>query len=303
MPEPRRHSVLIVDDEAIIRGMLEIELEQRYEVFTAENAEQAFEILSQHAVDLVISDINMPGMKGYELLRTVKQRYAGTKTALITAYNIDDYVRMAKENDISNIIPKSTPFNFDEFNSIVTGLITEEIFGIERYLLPGYSLIQTWKVCCSNDIAAIEEDVLARIARFHHVEPYVQILLEELITNAVYHAPVDPAGREKYRKHSEVTLEEREAVDIVLGRDDEKYAISVVDNSGKLTKEQVLFRLDRHIHGEGLLDEDGRGLHMSRMYADRLIINIKRDVRTEAIVLNYLNDKYRGFKPLYINEI
>jgi len=83
----------------------------------------------------------------------------------------------------------------------------------------------------------------------------------------------------------------------------EKYGVSVLDTSGKLTKETVLYKIDRHIHGEGLMDEDGRGLHMSRIYSDRLIINIKKNVATEAIFLNYLTDKYKGFKPLYINEI
>jgi len=295
--------VLIVDDEAIIRGMLEIELEQRYEVFGAENAESALEIMKRHEIDLVISDINMPGMKGFDLLRWVREHSPKTKTALITAYNIDDYIRMAKENDISNIIPKSTPFNFDEFNSIVHNLVSEQIFGLQRYMLPQYTEVSTYKILSSSQIGAVEEDILERIAGFHKPQPFVQILLEELITNAVYHAPVDSMGREKYEKHSDVTLEEAEAVMVSLGKDSEKYGVSVVDTSGKLTKQQVLYRIDRHVHGEGLLDESGRGIHMSRIYADRFIINIKKNVTSEAIFLNYFDEKYKGFKPLYINEI
>jgi CheY-like chemotaxis protein len=303
MPQEKIGSVLIVDDEAIIRGMLEIELEPRYDVFTAENAEQAMEILSRHRVDLILSDINMPGMKGFELLRKVKEQFPGTKTALITAYNIDDYIRMAKENDISNIITKSTPFNFDEFQSIVHGLVTEQIFGLERYMLPDYRRIGAYQILKSTQISDVENAIMDEISAFHKPELFVQILLEELITNAVYHAPVDENGREKYIKHSDVTLEDFEAVEIILGRDSEKYGVAVIDTSGKLNKHHVLFRIDRHIHGEGLLDENGRGLHMSRMYSDRLIINIKRNVKTEAIFINYLTEKYKGFKPLYINEI
>lgn len=303
MKDGKVGTVLVVDDEAIIRGMLEIELEASYVVYSAENAVQAFEVLAERPVDLVISDINMPGMKGYELLRKVKELHPKVKTALITAYNIDDYIRMAKANDITNIIPKSTPFNFDEFNSIVYNLVTEEIFGLERYLLPDYEVVGEYDIADSSQISRVEEETLELIAGFHEPQPFVQILLEELITNAVYHAPVDHSGREKYRKHSDVRLEESETVHLIVGKDSEKYGVAVIDTSGKLTKEQVLYRMDRHIHGEGLLDEDGRGLHMSRMYSDRLIINIKKDVKTEVIFLNYLSDKYRGFKPLYINEI
>lgn len=295
--------VLIVDDEAIIRDMLEIELEDHYDVMTAENGEQAFSILETNPVDLVISDINMPGMKGYELLRRIKQGFPHTKTALITAYNTDDYIRMAKESDISNIIPKSTPFNFDEFNTIVDSLITENIFGLERYMQSDFQLLEEYDITSSQEIAEVEDKILSAIETFHKPQPVVQILLEELITNAVYHAPVDESGAEKYQKHSDVILQQGEKVTVKLGKDSEKYGVSVIDTSGKLTKRQVLYRIDRHIHGEGLLDENGRGLHMSRLYSDRLIINIKRNVITEALFLNYLNDKYKGFKPLYINEI
>jgi len=296
-------NVCIVDDEAIIRGMLEIELEDQYDVFLAENADQAFKILETKKIDLLISDINMPGMKGYELIAKVRQEFPSTKTALITAYNIDDYIRMARNNDISNIIPKSTPFNFDEFNSIVYNLVTERIFGLESYMLPDFNIVKHYTLLKSSEISSVEDDILSVISSFHDPQPFVQILLEELITNAVYHAPVNELGQEKYVKHSDVVLEKPEAVDITLGKDHEKYGVSVIDTSGKLTKQQALFRIDRHIHGEGLLDENGRGLHMSRLYSDRLIINIKKNVRTEVIFINYFDDKYKGFKPLYINEI
>jgi CheY-like chemotaxis protein len=299
----KKGSVLIVDDEAIIRGMLEIELEQNYNVFTAENAEVAFEILKANKVDLVISDINMPGLLGFDLIRWVRQHCAQTKTALITAYNIDDYIRMAKDNDVSNIIPKSTPFNFDEFNSMVNNLVSEKIFGLGQYMLADYKVESQYRIVDSLDISKVEDDILGRIEGFLKPQPFVQILLEELITNAVYHAPVDEMGREKYLKHSDVVLEDSEAVLVTLGRDSEKYGVSVTDTSGKLTKQQVLYRFDRHLHGEGLLDECGRGIHMSRVYSDRLIINICKNSATEAIFINYFDEKYKGFKPLYINEI
>jgi DNA-binding NarL/FixJ family response regulator/anti-sigma regulatory factor (Ser/Thr protein kinase) len=296
--------ILLVDDDAIIRGMLEVELGEKFEVLSAENAGQAVSFLDEYKIDLVLSDIHMPGMKGFDLIHLVKERFPGTKTALITAYNIDDYIRMAKENDISNIIPKSTPFNFDEFNSIVHNLVTEEIFGISRYMLNGFRIIGEYEVTSSEDISPVEKKILEDISAFTKPAPFVQILLEELITNAVYHAPMSLDGQEKYAKYSDVVLQPGETVKIAFATDAEKYGVSVMDTSGKLTKQQVLYRLDRHIHGEGLLDESGRGLHMSRIYSDRLVINIKRNHATEAIFFNYFEgNKYKGFKPLYINEI
>lgn len=303
MNDKKLGTILLVDDEEIIRSMLKSDLSATYEVFTAENASEAFNILDENKIDLCISDINMPGMKGFELIEKIQKDYHGVKTALITAYDVNDYIRMAKDQDVSNIIVKTTPFNFSEFNWVVRNLITENIFGLDKYMHTGYRVLQEYKISSSEEITEIEEDIISKISEFVKVEPYVNILLEELITNAVYHAPVDENGNEKYIKHSKVLLEKGEAVKIVLGKDHEKYGVSVMDPSGKLTKKQVLYRIDRHVHGEGLLDENGRGLHMSRIYSDRLVINIKKDVATETIFFNYLDKKYSGSKPLYINEI
>lgn len=295
--------VLIVDDEDIIRGMLRAGLSDHYDVLTAADGDEALELLTVEPVDLVVSDINMPGIKGYELLEKVRERHPGTRTALMTAYNTDDYIRIAKEHDICSIIPKSTPFNFDEFDAVVRGLVTREIFGLSRYLRAEHTIVSDYTIVDSEQIGPTEDDIMRRIGAFYRPEPFVQILLEELISNAVYHAPVDSQGNVKYEKHSRVHLEQREAVRITLGRDGEKFGVSVVDGSGRLTKEQVLFRLDRHINAEGVFDDSGRGLHMSRLYADRLVINIRRAVATEVIFLIHLEKRYISFKPLYINEI
>ena len=118
------YKILIVDDEKAIRLMLCDFLEEKYHVETIENGPAALEVLKDNKYDLVISDINMPGMSGPQLLAEVHRSYPGTKTALITAYNIDEYIKVAKEYLITNIIPKTIPFNFAELESIVNGLLT-----------------------------------------------------------------------------------------------------------------------------------------------------------------------------------
>ena len=295
--------ILIVDDEQIIRGMLEAELSEKYDVHTATNAMQALKLCEESVYDLVISDINMPGMKGYDLLAKIKKIYPKTKVALITAYNIDDYIRLAKQHGISNIIPKTTPFNFDELNTMVYGLISENIFGIARYMQDGYKTIAKYILKSSKEIPGIENDIIEKVKGFLREENFLRVQLEEVISNAVYHAPMDDFGKEKYVKHSDVVLAPEEYVDIVLAKDNEKYGVSVTDKSGRLTKETALFKIDRNIHAEGLLDENGRGIHMTRLYSDRLIINIDPMEKTEVIMINYFAEKYRGHKPLYINEL
>ena len=102
------YSILIVDDETSIRMMLYDYLEDKYKVDSAENAEIGMRMCKERDFDMVISDVNMPGMKGPEFLSEVKKMCPATRTVLITAYNIDNYIRMAREFNITNIIPKTT---------------------------------------------------------------------------------------------------------------------------------------------------------------------------------------------------
>jgi hypothetical protein len=52
-----------------------------------------------------------------------------------------------------------------------------------------------------------------------------------------------------------------------------------------------------------LYDIHGRGIFISRETIDRFIINIKKQVSTEIIAIHYMQDKFKGFHPLLINEI
>jgi CheY-like chemotaxis protein len=287
-------SILIVDDEYTIRMMLSDFLENRYEVLCAENAEQALTLLSERGFDLVISDINMPGISGIELLRLIKKQYPGIKTALITAYNIDEYIKMIKHDGISNIIPKTVPFNFTELDSIIRGLISGAIFGLERYLLPAYTMLASEHITSSTEGREARERITRLFARKFGTAGDMKLVLDEIITNAIYHAPAMANGEKKYQTFNAITLQPDEYIELTCGYDNEKYGVSVVDRKGRLHKETVLLKMERQISGRGLLDDSG---------ADRMIINIDPGKKTEVVVMNYFSPTFRGYKPLYINEL
>jgi putative two-component system response regulator len=75
--ESKAIQILVVDDETQIRDILQRGLSQAgYGCLTAADAEEALRILSSLSVDLVITDISMPGLSGIELMRIVKEKYA-----------------------------------------------------------------------------------------------------------------------------------------------------------------------------------------------------------------------------------
>lgn len=68
--------LLVVDDESSIREVTSAMLaEQGYEVLTAEDGQQALELLPQFRPDLVITDLRMPRLSGFELLEIMRERF------------------------------------------------------------------------------------------------------------------------------------------------------------------------------------------------------------------------------------
>ena len=85
MEEQRR--ILVVDDQESMRTLLKDMLEVvGYETTLADGGEQALALLGESQFDLVLSDLNMPGMDGTALLRTIKAKYAGVPVVIITGY-------------------------------------------------------------------------------------------------------------------------------------------------------------------------------------------------------------------------
>jgi DNA-binding NtrC family response regulator len=77
-------TLLIVDDDASIRGILYDLFSDRYECHTASTVEEAFQYLEVEHYDAIITDIAMPGLTGVELLKRVQLRDETTPVILVS---------------------------------------------------------------------------------------------------------------------------------------------------------------------------------------------------------------------------
>ncbi|MDM7461223.1 MAG: response regulator [bacterium] len=109
---PERH-VLIVDDDALVRETLRFVLEDGgYQVYAASSGAEALQLLQQKPVDIVLSDIFMPGMNGFDLLRQIREHAPDTPVILITGYGNIEMAREALKQGASDFITK--PYNIHE---------------------------------------------------------------------------------------------------------------------------------------------------------------------------------------------
>jgi CheY-like chemotaxis protein len=110
-------SILIVDDEAdvaeLFRQQFRREVRQGvYVMHFAQSGEEALTKLDDGIrPELILSDINMPGMDGLGLLREVKGRFADLPVIMVTAYGDDERRRMAREYGAAEFVTK--PVDFD----------------------------------------------------------------------------------------------------------------------------------------------------------------------------------------------
>lgn len=119
--------VLIVDDEQSMRDMLAIALRgEGFEVIAAENGEAAQAEIEAHPVDIVVSDIRMPGLDGLELLSQTREISPDTEVILITAHASTDSAIEALRLGAYDYITK--PFDVEELkNTVAHALERQEL--------------------------------------------------------------------------------------------------------------------------------------------------------------------------------
>jgi DNA-binding NtrC family response regulator len=82
-----KNKILVVDDEDALRTVLSSELSSEgYEVRTAGDGDEAISGLQKETFDLVLLDIRMPRVNGFEVLKYVKEKHPKTKVVMLTGF-------------------------------------------------------------------------------------------------------------------------------------------------------------------------------------------------------------------------
>lgn len=129
-------NVIIADDEVHVRSLLkhlvhwdEIGLNLAGEF---DNAEEIIEFMQHEKVDIVITDIMMPGLNGIEMIKEIKRLQIPCRFVLISGYRDFEFAQAAVKLGVSDYILK--PINEDEVNSVLRSLAQEKNEGAEEEL-------------------------------------------------------------------------------------------------------------------------------------------------------------------------
>lgn len=121
--------ILFVDDEAqILRSITRLFMDTEYEILTAESGAEALDILEVEQVDVIVSDMKMPKMTGYELLSQVKRKFPNIVRIILSGFSDERIVFDALQKNIAKLYILKPWENNVLINTI------EKVFQIENVL-------------------------------------------------------------------------------------------------------------------------------------------------------------------------
>lgn len=312
----KNFNILVCDDSITVLRIVSVYLQKAgANVITAKNGLEGLEILKTEPVHLLISDINMPRMDGFQLFDALNAENISVPRILITDADIDEYIHLALDHDIGNILSK--PIEMVELVLLCHKLITgNKVFGLKYYFkvkkIYKFSLIKSQDI--QKGIEHIQKYGKTINLPSSKVD-FLSIILDEVLSNSIYHA--HGFTKQKERKIP-ITLDNEDRVEVAFASNSEYLGISVTDFKGALTKNRILTSFLGVIEekrliaqavetGEDistLIKDKGRGLQMIRLMSNTYYFNIKKNKMTQVIIMvNLKEENQKKYSSIKINEL
>lgn len=117
-----KKSILFVDDERqILRALYRLFFGSAYTIYLAESGEQALAILEKEEIGIIITDMRMPHMDGYQLLKTVKEKHPTVLRLILSGYADEDIVFKALSKNLAKLY-LFKPWDNNELRSVIDKL-------------------------------------------------------------------------------------------------------------------------------------------------------------------------------------
>ncbi|MFT7399634.1 MAG: two-component system response regulator GlrR, partial [Rheinheimera aquimaris] len=118
--------LLLVDDDPSLLRLLTLRLEgEGYQVISADSAEAALPLLAKNSIDVVLSDLRMPGLDGMSLFDEIAKRYPGLPVVLMTAHGSIPEAVAATQRGVFGFLTK--PLNTSELRDILQNAVHQSV--------------------------------------------------------------------------------------------------------------------------------------------------------------------------------
>jgi anti-sigma regulatory factor (Ser/Thr protein kinase) len=202
-------------------------------------------------------------------------------------------MHLLRDQRVASLFYHDQRFDDDEFICAATKCLRDELFGLQKYFPWG---VTTYTMTVRNyEQKSRAIDILMSYAKVAgvrgSVRDRIQLVVDELIMNAMYHAPVDQDGNERFKG---VTLKELahrpnlDPVQVQYGCSGRYFGVAIRDTGGSLTRERALEYLGRSDKATQIEDKAGGaglGLLSVLTSVSKLVFNLDPGYSTEVIGL------------------
>lgn len=147
-------TILVVEDDRNMRLLTAARLEDQYTVLTAGDGVEAMELIHKGGIDMIIADIMMPRMDGYELLQTIRQEGYNTPFLMLTAKETLDAKQKGFSLGTDDYMTK--PFSSDELMWRISALMRRADIAQNKKIEIGNVIVDSKKYAVYTDSEYIE---------------------------------------------------------------------------------------------------------------------------------------------------
>lgn len=285
----RYHMVVVTPDKVLKRAV------KRLTTATGASAQFFEEGSNMHAekpIDLAIFDVrtSTPDKSFFD-----KIPLAGRIIYILSGQkSLTDKISLFEAPQATSLFCYNDQFDDDEFISSATKALRGDVFGLQKYFPWGVTTFTVLVKSYEDKTKAI--DIMMSYAQMAGVRgpvrDRVQLVADELMMNALYHAPTDEAGNELYLGKTQkelAQLRDISPIEVQYGCSGHYFGISVRDGFGSLTRIKALDYLNRVGTDRARIEEKkggaGLGLISVMQSVSKLIFNLDPGYSTEAIAL------------------
>lgn len=275
-----RETILLLDREPELASVLATCLERPVKLCSSPEA--FLESLAGNVALAIAEPTFRDPSDGLECLALARKR--GIHTIVWSGKEVDSCLAQCRASGLSMLLAKTAPLLVEEVSLALSFMERGIQPGLGKYLEPHHKILGRDEVSNLHQVGKVCRHVQSELDGPLSTSRKLRLVLDELLSNALHHSARDLAHLE-------------------WGADAHKHVFLVRDDAGSLQPDEALRLLDRHLRGEGLMDPRGRGLHLSRIHADRIYATVVPSRMTElAAIFWHSPGFYQGPKPVWFLE-
>jgi YesN/AraC family two-component response regulator len=274
--------ILIVEDEDQVRDVLKVALTDKgYTVYESENGKQGVQMFMDCLPDIVLTDVNMPGISGIEVTKRIKEKQSDADVVVMTGFGSEDLVIEAIRAGATNYLKK--PVSFDELFNILEHIVFKRENRKRFEVIKEGVVFEEKTVRLNNDIEKIwgvVNQVLYNVPAFlgERTIEGLKLGLYEILVNAIEHGNLGITAEEKEESLKNNTYDELMTSRLNMAR--EKKKMVTVNSHFEAKKLTIQVRdqgngfnhkkLKSLSHSETIMGVHGRGIVLTSLYYDNM---------------------------------